>query len=293
LKEHKNVELAQVDILHKENLSEAVADAQIIVHMAAMVGVQEVINNALYTLEVNYTGTANVLQAAVESGKCERLVNFSTSEVFGSNAFRVAENADSALASVQDVRWCYCVSKLAAEHLAFSYYRQKNLPVVVIRPFNIYGAGRVGDHVVLRFILKAMNNEDLEVYGDGTQIRAWCYIDDFCDGLLKSMEVEKAVGQAFNIGNPLNTVTVYALAKEIVSLCNSRSKIAFKEPNFADVDIRVPDIARARDILGFSPKVTLEEGLSRNIAWVEKHIDRLRQQVSAEKRKYVVKQKTR
>ena len=288
LKSNKNVEFAVCDILDMAELAKLAANAQIVVHMAAMVGVQEVINNALYTLEVNYSGTSNVLKAVAANPDCERLVSFSTSEVFGSNAFRVAENANSALSSVQDVRWCYCISKMAAEHLVFSYYRQRGLPVVVIRPFNIFGAGRVGDHVVLRFILRALRNEDLEVYGDGTQIRAWCYIDDFCDALLQSLEVDKAVGQAFNIGNPLNTVTVYALAKEIVSLCGSKSKIIFKEPGFTDVDIRVPDISKARDILELQPKVTLEEGLSRNIAWVKEHDAELRSQVSTKRREYVI-----
>ena len=288
LRGNKNIELAEVDILNMRELARVVADAQIVVHLAAMVGVQEVLSNALHTLEVNYTGTSNLLQAVSENPNCERLVSFSTSEVFGSNAFRVAENANSVLSSVQDVRWCYCVSKLAAEHLVFSYYRQKGLPAVVIRPFNIFGAGRVGDHAVLRFILRALRNEDLEVYGDGTQIRAWCYVDDFCDALLKSLEVEKAPGQAFNIGNPLNTVTVYALAREIVSLCSSKSKIVFKELDFTDVDIRVPNIAKARDILGFNPKVKLEEGLFRNIEWARQHADELRLQISTKRRKYIV-----
>ena len=163
LKQDRNIKLVECDILNAARLTEAVAEAQIIVHMAAMVGVQEVISNALYTLEVNYNGTDNILKAVSANPNCERLIYFSTSEVFGSNAFRVAENANSALSSVQDVRWCYCVSKLAAEHLVFSYFRQKGMPAVVIRPFNIFGVGRVGDHVVLRFILRALKNEDLEV----------------------------------------------------------------------------------------------------------------------------------
>lgn len=288
LARHKNIRLVEGDILDAAALTEVVAGTQIVVHMAAMVGVQEVISNALDTLEVNYTGTSNLLKAVAKNPDGERAVCFSTSEIFGPSAFRVAENADSALASVQDVRWCYCVSKLAAEQLAFSYHRQQGLPVVVIRPFNIYGAGRVGDHVVLRFILRALKNEDLEVYGDGTQIRAWCYIDDFCDALLKSMEAEGAIGQAFNIGNPLNTVTVYALAQEVVRLCDSKSSIVFKEPGFADVDIRVPNIDKAREILGFNPKVSLEQGLAMNIEWVRQHEDKLRRQVSARRREYIV-----
>ena len=288
LKGNKKIEKRQIDILDLDGLEEATNDADIVVHMAAMVGVQAVISNALDTLEVNYSGTSNILKAVSASPRCKRLVYFSTSEIFGPNAFRVAENADSALSSVQDVRWCYCISKLAAEHLVFSYSRQKGLPVVVIRPFNVFGAGRVGDHVVVRFILKALNNEDVEVYGDGTQIRAWCYIDDFCDALMKSLEVEGAIGQTFNIGNPLNTVTVYALAEDIVRLCKSQSKIVFKAPGFADVDLRIPNINKAREILGFNPQVKLEDGLKKTIEWVKQHRDALEQQIRRKKREYIV-----
>jgi UDP-glucose 4-epimerase len=288
LKDNEKIKKQKIDILDLDALSEATKDVDIVVHMAAMVGVQEVISNAMDTLEVNYSGTSNILKAVSTSPNCKRLVYFSTSEIFGPNAFRVAENADSALASVQDVRWCYCISKLAAEHLVFSYSRQKGLPVVVIRPFNVFGAGRVGDHVVVRFILKALNNEDLEVYGDGTQIRAWCYIDDFCDALVKSLEVEGAIGQTFNIGNPLNTVTVYALAEDIVRLCNSKSEIIFKAPGFADVDLRIPNINKAKEILGFNPQVKLEDGLNQTIEWVKQHESELRQQVSKRRREYIV-----
>jgi UDP-glucose 4-epimerase len=282
------IEKRQIDILDLNTLTEATSDADIVVHMAAMVGVQEVISNALDTLEVNYSGTSNILKAVSNSKRCQRLVYFSTSEIFGPKAFRVAENADSALSSVQDVRWCYCISKLAAEHLVFSYSRQRDLPVVVIRPFNVFGAGRVGDHVVVRFILRALNNEDLEVYGDGTQIRAWCYIDDFCDALMKTLEVESALGQTFNIGNPLNTVTVYALAEDIVRLCNSKSEIVFKAPGFADVDLRIPNIDKAKELLGFNPQIKLEDGLCRTIDWVKQNYDALQRQVSARKRAYII-----
>ncbi|MBA7639617.1 dTDP-glucose 4,6-dehydratase [subsurface metagenome] len=263
-------------------------DTQVVVHMAAMVGVQEVLSNALYTLDVNYVGTSNLLKAVARASNCERVVFFSTSEIFGSGAFGIAENGNTVLSSVQDVRWCYCISKLAAEHLALSYYRQEKLPVVVVRPFNIFGPGRVGDHVVIRFILKALKNEDLEVYGDGTQIRAWCYIDDFCDALLKCMEVKEAVGQSFNIGNPRNTCTIYELAKKIVSLCGSKSKIVFKALDFTDIDLRVPNTAKARDMLGFVPKFDLEEGLSGTIEWVKRNEDELRARISAKKREYIV-----
>lgn len=276
LKNHKNIETANIDILDASKLREVTKDIQIIIHMAARLGVHEVIQNASYTLDVNYIGTSNLLKAVLLNSSCKRFVFFSTSEIFGSNAFNVVENGSSVLHSIQDARWCYCLSKLAAEHLAFSYYREKGLPVVVIRPFNIFGPRRIGENVIRKFILNALKNKDLTVYGDGTQIRAWCYIDDFCDALLKSIEAKEVIGEAFNIGNPNNIVTAYELAKKIIRLCNSKSRVVFERPDFIDIDIRVPSIAKARDILGFAPKVDLDEGLSRTIEWFKEHLEEIR-----------------
>jgi len=290
LKNNSNVKIARVDILDIEELSKAIQDVQIVVHTAAVLGVQRVIHNALHTLDVNYIGTSNLLKAASRNSCCERVVSFSTSEVFGSNAFRVAEDGNSVLNSVQDVRWCYSISKLAAEHLVFAYFREKGLPVVVVRPFNVFGPGRIGEHVVLQFILSALRNEDLIVYGDGAQIRAWCYIDDFCYAVLRCMEVEGAVGEAFNIGNPRNTLTIYELARKIVSFCGSKSKIIFRGADFADIDIRVPNISKAGNILGYAPKVELEEGLSKTIEWVRKNVDELSLRVRTEPRTYIPRQ---
>jgi len=288
LGDKKNITLIKADILDSQAFAAVAQDAQVVVHTAALLGVQEVIRNALYTLDVNYIGTSNLLKMVSQSPRCERLVFLSTSEIFGSNAFRTAEDGNSILSSVQDIRWSYCISKLAAEHLVLSYFRQKRLPAVVVRPFNVFGPKRQGDHVVLRFIVKALRNEDLEVYGDGTQIRAWCYIDDFCDALLECVVNEKAVGQAFNIGNPRNTLTVYELAKKVVSLCKSTSSIVFRAMDFTDVDIRVPNTSKARDILGFVPKIELEEGLSRTIEWVKLHLDQLNLILTTKKRQYLV-----
>lgn len=288
LQGNDHIKTVEADILDLPVVNKAIENAEVIIHTAAMVGVQEVLNDALYTLDVNYIGTSNLLKAASTSPDCKRIIVFSTSEIFGSGAFGVAEDGNTILSSVQDVRWCYCISKLAAEHLALSYYRQQNLPVVVVRPFNIFGPGRVGDHVVLRFIQRALKNENLEVYGDGTQIRAWCYISDFCDAILKCIENPSAVGQAFNIGNPLNTLTIYELAKRIIDLCDSNSKIVLKELDFVDIDVRVPNTAKARDILSYKPKVDLEEGLTNNIEWVKANIDALIAQSAAKRRKYVV-----
>ncbi len=288
LKSNGHIQRIQGDILDTEKIARVTEESQIVVHMAAKVGVQEVINDSLDTLEVNYRGTSNVLKSIADNSQnCERVIVFSTSEVFGVRAFNITESGDSILSSVQDIRWCYCISKLAAEQLAFSYFRQKGLPVVVIRPFNIFGPNRVGDHVVLRFILKALRNDDLEVYGDGTQIRAWCYIDDFCDGVIRAIEAPGAVGQAFNIGNHHNTITIQGLAEKIINLCQSKSKVTFKSLDFADIDIRVPNTSKAKNILGFVPEVELEEGLTRTIKWVKENMDEIISH-NGVKRKYVV-----
>ncbi|MFC2034995.1 NAD-dependent epimerase/dehydratase family protein [Chloroflexota bacterium] len=288
LRHNKNINLVKADIMDLQEVERATRDAEVVLHLAAMVGVQEVIHNALYTLDVNYIGTSNLLKAVSQGSHCKRLIYFSTSEIYGDNPLGMSEDADSILSSMQNVRWCYCISKLAAEHLALSYSRQKNLPVVIVRPFNTFGPGRVGDHVILRFILKALSGEDLEVYGNGTQIRSWCYIDDFCSGVLQCMKKERVIGQTFNLGNPRNTLTIYDLAKRVILLCGSKSRISYKRLDFKDIDIRVPDITKARGNLGFDPKVEMEEGLLATIEWVKANVDELSSLMLAKKKQYVL-----
>jgi dTDP-glucose 4,6-dehydratase len=268
-KDDKRIETILVDILDKDKLKEVVQNYDIIIHAAGFLGVQKVIENVAQTLEVNYSGTRNILESI---DKCEKILIFSTSEVYGSNAINVLEDNSSSIPSIENPRWSYNISKLAAEYITLDYYR-KGLPVVIVRPFNIFGGGRVGDYAILRFIYRALKNEDLEVYGNGNQIRAWCYIDDFCDAIFKilenDLENDKVLGESFNIGNPLNTITMYRLAKLIIKMCNSKSKIVFKGIDFADVNIRMPDITKAKEILGYSPKIELEEGLEKTIKWAK------------------------
>jgi len=261
------VERIAASVLDESALERAVSDSQVIIHTAARVGVQDVIQDAVTTLNTNYTGTANVLLAALRNPHCERVVSFSTSEIFGVNAFDVAENGTSVFPSVQDVRWCYALSKFAAEHLALGYHRQHGLPVTVVRPFNVFGMGRTGDHAMLQFITRALRGEDLVVYGSGSQIRAWCYIDDFCAAVLSILDTELAIGKVFNIGNPLNTITVYQLAKLVVRLCQSKSKIVFRSSPNMDITVRIPDITLAKDLLGFVPKMDIERGVMQVIGW--------------------------
>lgn len=258
------------DILDKDALASAIVGSQIIIHAAAKVGVDEVLEDPIATLQVNYTGTANVLQSVLEDATCliDRVICFSTSEIFGVGADKVAEHGTPVFPDATDLRWCYSLSKLAAEHLALGYHKQYGLPITIVRPFNIFGEGRMGNHALLHFIKRALNGRELMVYGTGEQIRAWCHIDDFCDAVIKMLDADEAVGKAFNIGNPGNTLSVLALAEKVIRLCGSQSKIVFKPLPFTDIPVRIPDIGFAGKVLGFKPKVGLDDGLKRTIEWV-------------------------
>ena len=194
-------------------------------------------------------------------------MDFSTSEVFGRYAYKVTEGDHHELGAVGEARWTYAVSKLATEHLALSYHRQHGFPACSIRPFNIYGPRQVGEGAVHHFIVRALAGEPLTVHNDGAQIRSWCYIDDIVDGILRVLDVPEAVGEAFNIGNPRSTLTIFNLAREVVRLAGSRSEVRMVDWPYVDVELRIPDIGKARRLLGYEPKVDLEEGLTRTIAW--------------------------
>jgi nucleoside-diphosphate-sugar epimerase len=219
------------------------------------------------TMKVSLIGTYNALEAAVAEGGVERFIDFSTSEVFGSYAYKVSEGDITSLGAVGEARWTYAVSKLATEHLAHNYRVQYGLPALSIRPFNIYGPGQVGEGAIHRFVVKALKGEDLEIHNDGSQIRAWCFVDDMVEAILLCLSRPESVGHAFNVGNPRSVCTVYDLARHIVRLSGSRSKLRFVEWPYTDVELRVPNIEKARRLLGFEPRVDLEEGLLRTIAW--------------------------
>jgi nucleoside-diphosphate-sugar epimerase len=238
-----------------------------IVHLAAIAGVDTVMSMPVTTMKVNILGTYHVLEAARESARVERFVDLSTSEVFGTYAYKVREADITSLGAVGEARWTYAVSKLATEHWAHNYYKQFGLPTVSVRPFNIYGPGQVGEGAIHRFIVQALSGADITIHNDGSQIRAWCFVDDVVQGLVACLHRPEAVGQAFNIGNPRSVVTIHNLASEIVRLSKSRSRIVFVEWNKADIELRIPNIDKARELLDYEPRVDLEEGLLRTIAW--------------------------
>jgi nucleoside-diphosphate-sugar epimerase len=267
LSDHPNVKVMRGDVTDPEAAHAAVEGCQIIVHLAAIAGVDTVLRMPVDTMKVAILGTYNMLEAARQHPRLERFVDFSTSEVFGAYAYNVREADLTSLGAVGEARWTYAVSKLATEHLAHNYHKQFGIPTVSVRPFNIYGPGQIGEGAIHRFIVQALRGDDITIHNDGSQIRAWCYVDDMAAGLLACLERDEAVGQAFNIGNPRSVVTIYNLAMQIVRLSGSRSKISFVPWDQTDVELRIPNIEKARRLLGYEPQVDLEDGLQRTIQW--------------------------
>ena len=261
-KDHPNIKLIQGDVLDFEQVLAAIQGADIVVHCAAIAGIDTVIKSPVTTMRVNMLGSANVLEAAASLRRVDRVVCFSTSEVFGQQAFRSTETDKTVMGKVGEARWTYAVSKLAEEHLAIAYYQEKWLPTTVVRPFNVYGPGQVGEGALRTFIMCALQDQPIEIHGDGTQIRAWCYVDDMVDGVLLAMTHPKAVGESFNIGNQKAVETIYGLANTVVRVLHSRSRIVFSPREYVDVELRVPSVRKARELLNFEAKVDLETGIS-------------------------------
>jgi UDP-glucose 4-epimerase len=268
LADHPNVRLVAGDILDLAALTEVVHGATHLVHAAAIAGVDTVLASPVRTMRVNVIGTYNALEAALTtSSTLERVIEFSTSEVFGQHAFNVAEGHVTTIGSVGEARWTYAVSKLAGEHMAHAYHDELGLPIVSVRPFNVYGPGQIGGGAIRAFIEAAIDDRPLTIHGDGSQIRAWTYVDDMVRGLLLALEHPAAVGESFNIGNARSTVTIFDLAQRIKRISGASGAITFEPLNYTDVELRIPNVTKARELLGFEAEVELDEGLERTIAW--------------------------
>ncbi|PPK99545.1 NAD-dependent epimerase/dehydratase family protein [Parapedobacter indicus] len=267
---HKNLRVVKGDVLDLEDLTSAMKDVDIVIHAAGIAGIDTVIKDPVRTMRVNMMGTANALEAAKINKIADRFIDFSTSEIFGSHAFKSSETDTAVSGSVGEARWVYAVSKLAGEHLAHSYYKQYNLPVVTVRPFNVYGPGQTGEGALQIFIKRALKNEDIFIYGDGTAIRAWCYVDDFVDCLMRCVENPKAIGESFNLGNARTVITTLGLAQAVCRVLKSSSRIIFKDALSADIEMRIPSVSKAKDILGFEAKVDLDEGIERTAEYFKK-----------------------
>lgn len=264
LNRNTNIKIIKGDILDYNTLFKALVEFSPthIVHCAAIAGIDSVVTSPTTTLRVNIIGTANLLKAIHDIDlNLERIVLFSTSEIFGSQAFQSSETHSAVIGAVGEARWTYAVSKLADEHLGLAYFKEFNMPCTVVRPFNVYGPGQVGEGALSIFIKAAIHNMPIFIHGDGNQIRSWCYVEDMIAGLMLVLTENLAVGESFNIGNPRSVVTTYGLAQTVCRVLNSRSQISFSGRYFADIELRIPDINKAKELLDFHPKIDLEEGI--------------------------------
>lgn len=266
LRDMDNVELIRGDVRSLDDMKRAGKGASRIAHLASIAGVGTVLNNPALTMDVALTGTKNALEVARENG-CSRIVTFSTSEVFGRFAWDVKESDVTPIGAVGEPRWTYACAKIATEHVAHAYHREFGLPTVSLRPFNVYGPGQVGEGAIHNFIKKVVAGDAITVNNDGRQIRSWCYVDDMVEGTLRALEDDAAAGQSFNIGNPAATITVLRLAELVARIAGVEANIEFVRKDYPDVETRVPNVDKARELLGFEAKVGLEEGLERTVAW--------------------------
>jgi len=269
----KNLKVVKDDVLNFGSIKKYCEDfrPEIVIHLAAVAGIDTVIINPIKTLDVNINGTFNLMKALQKySDRLERVVDFSTSEVLGAYAYKSTEKSDTNFAPVGEARWTYSISKVTGEHLIHSFYKQFGYPCVTIRPFNIYGPGQVGEGAIQIFIKNVVLKKDINIHGDGDQIRSWCYIDDMIDGIELCLTNKNAIGEIFNIGNPKGTITISSLAEKIVTLCKSKSRIVYVPKNYVDVELRIPSIEKAKELLGFVPKVDLNQGILRAYKWYKK-----------------------
>jgi UDP-glucose 4-epimerase len=267
---HTNLTVIKGDVLNLDFLTQNMKGADVVVHAAGIAGIDTVVKNPVKTMQVNMIGTANTLEAARVNNIQDRFIDFSTSEVFGSMAFKSTEIDQTVAGSAGEARWTYAVSKLAGEHLAHAYYSQYKLPVVTVRPFNVYGPGQTGEGAIQIFIKKALKNETIRIQGDGSQIRAWCYVEDFVECLIRCIEEPKAIGESFNIGNARAVITILGLAQTVCRVLNSRSDIVFEPPLSADIAIRIPSVEKTSEVLGFKAKFDLDEGIKKTAEWMRK-----------------------
>lgn len=261
-----------IDTLTNEPLlAELIDRNDVIFHFAAAVGVKLIVEEPVHTIETNVHGTEVVLKHA--NKKRKKVVIASTSEVYGKSAdvpFR--EDADLVMGATVKHRWAYACSKAIDEFLALAYYKERGLPVIIVRFFNTVGPRQTGQYgmVLPSFVRQALSGEPITVFGDGTQSRSFTFVGDVVECLLMLVNEPKAVGQVFNIGNK-EEVTILRLAELVKSLTGSSSPIEFVpydkayEEGFEDMPRRVPDLTKVRQLVGYEPKVQLNEIIAKVI----------------------------
>jgi UDP-glucose 4-epimerase len=262
---NQSIKFEQGNILDKALVGRLVAESDFVVHLAAALGVLNIINKPLESLKTNLVGTEVILEACDKYRKPVLIA--STSEIYGKNNKELlSEEDDRIMGHPLKSRWSYSEAKAVDESLAFFYHLSNNLPIRIVRFFNTVGPRQVGQYgmVVPRFVSSALKNEPLLVYGSGDQIRCFCHVMDAVKALLLIMDSDKAVGQVFNVGND-SQISITGLAKKVIEITRSRSiieKIAYEKAypeGFEDMQRRVPDISKIKQVLGWKPEINLDQ----------------------------------
>jgi UDP-glucose 4-epimerase len=271
LKGHPRFHYTIESVTNEPVLAELVDRCDLVVHLAAAVGVKLIVEQPVHTIETNVHGTEVVLKVANKKKKLVLIA--STSEVYGKSVdvpFR--EDADLVLGATTKHRWAYACSKMIDEFLALAYWKERKLPVIVVRLFNTVGPRQTGQYgmVIPNFVRQALAGQPITVFGDGTQSRSFTYVGDVVRAMVALINEPRAVGQVFNIGNG-EEITIGDLAAKIKSMTGSRSEIVTipydqaYEAGFEDMPRRVPDISRIKALVGYAPTVHLDETLHRVI----------------------------
>ena len=259
------IKFQQGNILDKEAIDKLVSESDYVVHLAAALGVLNIVNKPLESLKTNLQGSEIVLEACDKYRKTVLVA--STSEIYGKNdKVPLNEEDDRIIGHPLKSRWSYSEAKAVDESLAYFYYLENKLPIRIVRFFNTVGPRQVGHYgmVVPRFVSAALKNEPLSVYGSGDQIRCFCHVDDAVRALLLVMDSDKAIGEVFNVGNN-QQITIMELAKKVIELTGSSStieKIAYEQAypeGFEDMQRRVPDLSKIKQVLGWTPEINLDQ----------------------------------
>jgi UDP-glucose 4-epimerase len=265
LQDRSDVEFVLGSILNADLVDHVVSRVDVVYHLAAAVGVKLIVERPLESLMTNIRGTETVIEKAHKYNK--RTIVTSTSEIYGKNTSdRLSEEDDRILGSPLKSRWSYSEAKAIDEILAYTYWREKGLETVIARLFNTVGPRQTGSYgmVVPRFVGQALRDMPITIFGDGTQTRCFCFVGDVVEGLVALGGNPGASGRAFNLGGT-EEISIRALAERVISLSDSKSQLEFisydmaYEEGFEDMQRRVPDTTRARDLVGFDPQVGLDD----------------------------------
>lgn len=265
LDDDPNVEFVLGSVLNADLVDHVVSGVDVVFHLAAAVGVNLIVEKPLECLMTNIRGTETVIEKAHKYSK--RIMVTSTSEIYGKNTSNsLGEDDDRILGSPLKSRWSYSEAKAIDEILAYTYWREKGLETVIVRLFNTVGPRQTGSYgmVVPRFVTQAIRSEPITVFGDGSQTRCFCSVSDVVGGILALTESNEALGRVFNLGGN-EEISIADLARRVVELTGSSSTVEFipydqaYEEGFEDMERRVPDTTRARDLVGFAPTAALDD----------------------------------